>query len=706
MSDQITPELIKFILAQQQALPPLQQNPMGNIESTPLEKLLRDLRAPSLRTNSSSNPSPLSRLVAEYLQAASGKIQVHQNNVASPLLAPGNGPSYELQQRLVQAAKVLASTHPSLAASAVQQAVSLSFQPSADESFGRQQQIAPNAQHPKLSSPFSRIPPNQRNETSTDLSVLFNNPKPRTVPSDNAFHTGFSPSIHTSPKGSSTVLLKEKCLDQSINNDDKSSSPQVWPSEPVSLLTLQTWPLKKLESYAKHLKSCNQSVPNAVNIVIEDFYAKERKRKAKRSANRKSASDSRARKIRLIEELTATNAKLRRQALILSYMPDPVAAVGIDGVIKFCSVPMERVLKRKNEDLVGSNIEDVLVPKSRAALQKLIRDMVAAERQPALRDETGSQLKGENEGEIKANNKNSRGLSTLRSEHPLALMHENVDRDDDDGFGGLTFESSGVSPTTKRGNKISKQKTTVMSFSPEKVSSLSRETTLPCGSSVSEDIEQPYEIKTKQVNKGKDQDSDKIIDDVRGASLTANNASATLSSSSLHKEHQKQKHEKQNLSEHVICRESNESLREDLMDSSPLSVTVHNKASELGIIDCSPEVAAVTLEEAPKSKEKELLLCFRPCGMNRNVARESLFSRSRSNSVLDVVSSSTSNQTDCAFESDGISSAREPSRKTLHLATMKRKQDDEESAAESLMLMSMPPDTSTSRRNKSFKQGL
>eukprot|EP00804_Cyclotella_cryptica_P028272 CCRYP_014615-RB/>CCRYP_014615-RB protein AED:0.09 eAED:0.09 QI:262/1/1/1/0.66/0.5/4/768/588 len=585
MSDQITPELIKFILAQQQALPPLQQNPMGNIESTPLEKLLRDLRAPSLRTNSSSNPSPLSRLVAEYLQAASGKIQVHQNNVASPLLAPGNGPSYELQQRLVQAAKVLASTHPSLAASAVQQAVSLSFQPSADESFGRQQQfyrstpckrlskIAPNAQHPKLSSPFSRIPPNQRNETSTDLSVLFNNPKPRTVPSDNAFHTGFSPSIHTSPKGSSTVLLKEKCLDQSINNDDKSSSPQVWPSEPVSLLTLQTWPLKKLESYAKHLKSCNQSVPNAVNIVIEDFYAKERKRKAKRSANRKSASDSRARKIRLIEELTATNAKLRRQALILSYMPDPVAAVGIDGVIKFCSVPMERVLKRKNEDLVGSNIEDVLVPKSRAALQKLIRDMVAAERQPALRDETGSQLKGENEGEIKANNKNSRGLSTLRSEHPLALMHENVDRDDDDGFGGLTFESSGVSPTTKRGNKISKQKTTVMSFSPEKVSSLSRETTLPCGSSVSEDIEQPYEIKTKQVNKGKDQDSDKIIDDVRGASLTANNASATLSSSSLHKEHQKQKHEKQNLSEHVICRESNESLREDLMDSSPLSVT-------------------------------------------------------------------------------------------------------------------------------------
>jgi PAS domain S-box-containing protein len=77
--------------------------------------------------------------------------------------------------------------------------------------------------------------------------------------------------------------------------------------------------------------------------------------------------------------LTADNARLRRHALILSYLPDPVIAIGLDGKIKFCNVQVARVLKHKIEDLEGASIKGVLVPESRPAMRRLIQDLVAAE---------------------------------------------------------------------------------------------------------------------------------------------------------------------------------------------------------------------------------------------------------------------------------------------------------------------------------------
>jgi lysyl-tRNA synthetase class II len=50
------------------------------------------------------------------------------------------------------------------------------------------------------------------------------------------------------------------------------------------------------EAHAKLLKECNQPIPNAVKILLDDARRREEKRHAKRIANRKSASTSRARK--------------------------------------------------------------------------------------------------------------------------------------------------------------------------------------------------------------------------------------------------------------------------------------------------------------------------------------------------------------------------------------------------------------------------
>lgn len=92
------------------------------------------------------------------------------------------------------------------------------------------------------------------------------------------------------------------------------------------------------------LRDTNQSIPQAVAMLLADARRKEDKRTAKRVANRKSACTSRARKKALVEEMTRTNARLKRQALILALLPDLVVAITIEGEITFCSAQVSRVL--------------------------------------------------------------------------------------------------------------------------------------------------------------------------------------------------------------------------------------------------------------------------------------------------------------------------------------------------------------------------
>jgi hypothetical protein len=140
-----------------------------------------------------------------------------------------------------------------------------------------------------------------------------------------------------------------------------------------------------------------------VTLLQADMRRKEEKRHAKRLANRKSAYTSRARKKALIEEMTRDNARLRRQAMILSYLPDPVVAIRADGVITFCSMQVERVLRHDAIGLIGANIEDIIVPSSHESIRGLIRDLVMAEQRAALSE--ASVEDGEEEEEIGANNR-------------------------------------------------------------------------------------------------------------------------------------------------------------------------------------------------------------------------------------------------------------------------------------------------------------
>jgi PAS domain S-box-containing protein len=83
--------------------------------------------------------------------------------------------------------------------------------------------------------------------------------------------------------------------------------------------------------------------------------------------------------IKLVEELQAENAKLRYQALLLSYLPDAVVALDPDGKIKFCTVQLERMLGMRSDELVGKSIEAILTPDSHDEIRKFISDLVAVE---------------------------------------------------------------------------------------------------------------------------------------------------------------------------------------------------------------------------------------------------------------------------------------------------------------------------------------
>mmetsp|Transcript_5983 Transcript_5983/g.13716 ORF Transcript_5983/g.13716 Transcript_5983/m.13716 type:complete len:466 (-) Transcript_5983:226-1623(-) len=164
----------------------------------------------------------------------------------------------------------------------------------------------------------------------------------------------------------------------------------------VPIQAMQKWSLEGLESHVKELQAANQPVPQAVALLLADARRKADKREAKRLANRRSAATSRNRKKMLIEEMTRDNARLRRHALILSYLPDPVVSISLEGDITFCNMQLERVLKHPIEDLIGANIEDIMVPSSRKIVRRLIRDLVIAEQRALGNGEEGGDLVTDN----------------------------------------------------------------------------------------------------------------------------------------------------------------------------------------------------------------------------------------------------------------------------------------------------------------------
>jgi PAS domain-containing protein len=118
----------------------------------------------------------------------------------------------------------------------------------------------------------------------------------------------------------------------------EKSTITCWSTNPVSDFFHNT------EAHVQVLRDTNQVIPQPVAMLLADARRKEDKRTAKRVANRKSACTSRARKKALVEEMTRTNARLKRQAMILALLPDLVIAITIDGQITFCSAQVSKGL--------------------------------------------------------------------------------------------------------------------------------------------------------------------------------------------------------------------------------------------------------------------------------------------------------------------------------------------------------------------------
>jgi len=318
---------------------------------------------------------------------------------------------------------------------------------------------------------------------------------------------------------------------------------------------MQRWSLEQLESHAKELQDGGYQLPQAVAILLADARRKEEKRQAKRIANRKSACTSRARKKAQIDQLMNENAQLRRMELILSYLPDPVIVISPQGVITFCSMQLERVFKHKVNDLVGANIEDLMIPKSRGVIKKLIRDMLAAEQELSDPSENGDDAKKSAGGDISGGSGGHPfGNSEHASESAFPLLEVKVNSTQVDA-GEDVSDSDENRRHSPNGKKSSQAAATEISSLTHKDSSFNSnegdDATPPLKKAKvdtngkktnSSESDESSDQRNANANLSKNVEACKLNkdknvevrfshkDDVMGAYVTANNADAKLSS--------------------------------------------------------------------------------------------------------------------------------------------------------------------------------
>jgi PAS domain S-box-containing protein len=177
-------------------------------------------------------------------------------------------------------------------------------------------------------------------------------------------------------------------------------------------------------------------------MLLAEAKKKEKKKNAKRVANRKSASTSRARKKALVEEMTKTNARLKRQALILSLLPDLVITTTPEGEITFCSAQVERILQYKPNDLVGAKLYELVVPSSRDALKCLIEELTHPGKAKAARASAAAKAKARRGSKRRMPDQRASGDETGASK----ATEENANGD---GTGSARTSSGSGQPSTQ-----------------------------------------------------------------------------------------------------------------------------------------------------------------------------------------------------------------------------------------------------------------
>lgn len=359
--------------------------------------------------------------------------------------------------------------------------------------------------------------------------------------------------------------------DQLSKNDAKAMSLRL---QCRCLTGLCVFPVK----HVAMLQQLKQPIPQALAIAVAEARRKEEKKNAKRVANRKSASSSRARKKALVQEMTELNMRLKRQALILALLPDLVIAVDVEGVITFCSEQAERLLQHSPDSLIGAKLTDLLIPSSHGRFLNLVKKLVDGSKDAATdaavtNDKGGKQghqvsvdstLKvGENESSSARANVSAESSSVAavssNPSFPMAVVKvaaaskgasdENDNSDtsasrDSKQPSSLTASGSVPrSPSASLGNSGSddsqkqaavtgtskkKKKDKLPSSDTSNTSSLSVDAESNKLQSANANLERNVRLHNKKM-KGGPLGAD-FTDDVIGETVTANNASARLSS--------------------------------------------------------------------------------------------------------------------------------------------------------------------------------
>lgn len=200
----------------------------------------------------------------------------------------------------------------------------------------------------------------------------------------------------------------------------------------------------------------NQPIPHSVAILRTEAERKIKKKNDKRVANRKSASNSRARKKALVEEMTKTNARLKKQAMILALLPDLVMTTTTEGEITFCSAQAERILQYKSDDLVGAKLYNLLVPKSRNALKALIEELVHPGKAKAARASAAAQARRGGKRKITNQNDNSGENGEGKKMEENANGNNSGSARDSSGTGGnSTDDTSGAAIVSEQSFPLS-----------------------------------------------------------------------------------------------------------------------------------------------------------------------------------------------------------------------------------------------------------
>jgi len=288
--------------------------------------------------------------------------------------------------------------------------------------------------------------------------------------------------------------------------------------------SIHKWKIEEIESHIQLLRDAGRPIPNQLQLVLEEARRREHKKTAKRVANRKSACTSRARKKALVEEMTKANARLKRQAQILSLLPDLVIATTVDARVTFCAAQVENVLRLKVEDLMDAQFSDLIMPRSQGTFSKLVAKLVAASG-PASDNDISS------DGRTADSNESSEAAVVSEQSFPPAVVNtatsnKNICRSSSSISGGSTNSNNQTPEQSSMCTaSTSKLKFSSLSTTSEKQHDSDNSENIRASEALNRNVHSHNAFRRAAMAAGNEH-----TDDVLGAAVTANNADARLSS--------------------------------------------------------------------------------------------------------------------------------------------------------------------------------